>query len=148
MKINSNEMITKFEKLFENKINIDDIKVEIKNEDKKLIEKIKQELSIISYKKKNSPKTIRIKEINGYFNNTDFKKINLIYRTYINIKMSNDDDLKAKLSVFKDEKNINIKINNEIVYDIDNDNFTNEILVEKLINKYKEYLLKEYKKLR
>ncbi len=141
-------MITKFEKLFENKINIDDIKVEIKNEDKKLIEKIKQELSIISYKKKNSPKTIRIKEINGYFNNTDFKKINLIYRTYINIKMSNDDDLKAKLSVFKDEKNINIKINNEIVYDIDNDNFTNEILVEKLINKYKEYLLKEYKKLR
>ena len=108
-------MITKFKELFENKINIDDIKVDIKNEDKKLVEKIKQELSIISYKKKNSPKTIRIKDINGYFNNTDFKKINLIYRTYINIKMSNDDDLKAKLSVFKDEKNINIKINNEIV---------------------------------
>jgi hypothetical protein len=148
MKIKSNEMITKFKELFENKINIDDIKVDIKNEDKKLVEKIKQELSIISYKKKNSPKTIRIKDINGYFNNTDFKKINLIYRTYINIKMSNDDDLKAKLSVFKDEKNINIKINNEIDYDIDNYNFNNEILVEKLINKYKEYLLKQYKKLR
>lgn len=140
-------MITKFKKLFED-IDLPDIKINIENNKSEFIDKIKHELSIISYKRKNSPKSIRINEINGYFNRRDFKNIKLIYRTYLIIDMSNNDKIKAKLSVYEDEKNINIKINNTLVYDLDNDNFNNEKLVEKLINKYKEYLLKEYKKLR
>ena len=115
-----------------------------------LIDKIKQELSIITYKKQNNPKSIRIKEISGYFNKRDFKNIKLLYRTYIVIDLSNEDKVQAKLSVFQDEhqNNINIKINDELVYDLDNNKFTNEILIDKLITKYKESLLKNYKKIR
>lgn len=147
MKKEENIMITKFEKLFEKKIDLTDITVNIENENKELIEKIKHELSIITYKKKNSPKSIRIKDISGYFNKKDFKNIKLIYRTYLVINLSNEDKIKAKLSVFHDEKlnNINIKINEDLIYDLDNKNFTNEIFIDKLINKYKEYLVKDYK---
>lgn len=140
-------MITKFEKLFE-KVELTDIIINIENDKNEFTDKIRQELSIISYKRKNSPKPIRIKEIGGYFNKRDFKNINLIYRTYLVVDMSNGDKIKAKLSVYKDEKNINININNKVIYDLDNDNFNNEILVDKITNKYKEYLLKGYKKIR
>jgi len=140
-------MITKFKDLYEN-IDLSDIIINIENEIPELIDKIKHELSIITYKKRNSPKTIRIKEISGYFNKRDFKNINLIYKTYIIINLSNNDNIKAKLSKYNSENNINIKINNELVYDLDNEKFTNEILIDKLINKYKEFLLKEFKNIR
>lgn len=140
-------MITKFEKLFEKKIDLTDITVNVENENKELIDRIKQEMSIITYKRKNSPKSIRIKDISGYFNKKDFINIKLIYRTYLVINLSNEDKIKAKLSVFRDENcnNINIKINDELVYDLDNKIFNSEILIDKLINKYKEYLVKDYK---
>ena len=145
-----NNMITKFEKLFEKNIDLTDIEISIENENKELIDKIKQELSIITYKKKNNPKSIRIKTISGYFNKKDFKNKKLIYKTYLVINLSNQDRIKAKLSVYNDENenNITIKINSDLVYNLDNKNFTNEILIDKLINKYKEFLVKEYKKLR
>ena len=59
-------MITKFEKLYE-KMDLSDIKINIENENKELIDKIKNELSIITYRRKNSPKPIRLIEISGYF---------------------------------------------------------------------------------
>ena len=147
MKKEINDMITKFEKLFEQKVDLTDITINIENENTELINKIKDELSIITYKKKNSPKPIRIKQISGYFNKKDFKNIKLIYRTYLVIEMSNNDKIKAKLSVFQEENetNIFIKINDDLVYDLDNKKFTNEILIDKLIEKYKEFLLKGYK---
>ena len=139
-------MITKFNKLYE-KVNLEEIKINVENENKDLIDKIKHELSIITYKRRNSPKPIRITDISGYFNKRDFKNIKLIYRTYLSIDLSNGNKIKAKLSVYKDENenNINIKINNDLVYDLDNKKFTNEILIDKLIGKYKEFLLKDYK---
>lgn len=140
-------MITKFNKLFES-LELTDIIINIENNKSEFTDKIRQDLSIISYKRKNSPKPIRIKEISGYFNKRDFKNINLIYRTYLVVDMSNGDKIKGKLSVYKDEKNISININNTTIYDLDNDNFNNEILVDKIISKYKEQLLKGYKKLR
>jgi hypothetical protein len=147
MKKEKNNMITKFEKLFEKDMDLTDIVINVENEKKELIDKIKHELSIITYKRKNNPKTIRIKEISGYFNKKDFKNIKLIYRTYLVINLSNGDKIKAKLSAYKDinENNITIKINNDLVFNLDNKNYTNEILVDKLINKYKEFLVKEYK---
>ncbi len=147
MKKEKNDMITKFEKIFEKDINLSDIEVNIENQNKELIEKIKQELSIITYKRKNNPKSIRIKEIIGYFNKKDFKNIKLIYRTYLAINLSNNDKIKAKLSIYQDEKenNIKITINNNIVYNLDNKNFSNELLIDKLINRYKEFLIQDYK---
>lgn len=143
-------MITKFEKLYERKADLTDIAINIENIKDEFIDKIKQELSIISYKRKNSPKSIRIKDISGYFNKRDFKNIKLLYRTYIVINLSNNDKIKAKLSVYQDEKenNITIKINDNLVYDLDNNKFTNAVLIDKLIIKYKEFLLNQYKKMR
>jgi hypothetical protein len=140
------KMITKFKNLYE-KINLSDIKIDIENENKELIDKLTQELSIITYRRKNSPKPIRLTEISGYFNNKDFININLIYRTYLVISLSNGDKVKGKLSIFKDdnENNINIKINDKQIYDIDNKKFDDELLVEKIISKYKEYLLEKFK---
>jgi hypothetical protein len=140
-------MITKFEKLLEKNIDLIDIKINVENENKNLIEKIKQELSIITYKRKNSPKPIRIKEISGYFNKKDFKSVKLLYKTYIIISMSNGDNIKGKLSIYQNnnENNIHIKINDNLIYDLDNKKFNNELLIEKLIYKYKEFILKNYK---
>jgi hypothetical protein len=147
MKKENNDMITRFDKLFEKDIDLNDITVNIENEKEEFIEKIKQELSIITYKRKNNPKTIRIVDISGYFNKRDFKNIKLIYRTYLVVNLSNNDKIKAKLSIYDDENlnNIHIKINNDVVYDLDNKNFNNDILIDKLINKYKEFLVKDYK---
>ena len=78
MKKEENIMITKFKTLFEKNIDLTDISVKVGNEKKELIDKIKHELSIITYKKSNSPKSIRILDISGYFNKRDFRDIKLI----------------------------------------------------------------------
>ena len=150
MKKEKDNMITRFKKLFEQNTNLEDIIIKIENEKKELIDKIKHELSIITYKRQNNPKSIRLKDISGYFNKRDFRELKLLYRTYLNINLSNADKIEATLSVFNDENenNIKIKINDIIVYDLDNKKFTNDVLIDKLIEKYKESLLKNYKKIR
>jgi seryl-tRNA synthetase len=150
MKNDNNDMITKFKKIVEKNTDLTDIIIEIQNEKTELVDKIKQELSIITYKRVKNPKSIRLKKISGYFNKRDFKNIKLLYKTYLVIDLSNGDKINGKLSIYNDENenNINIKINNELVYDLDNKSFNNDILIEKIVNKYKEYLLKDYKKIR
>jgi len=150
MKKEENNMITKFKKLFEQNIDLEDVIVNVENEKTEFIDKIKHDLSIISYKKANSPKSIRIREITGYFNKRDFKNIKLLYSTYLVVSMTNGDKIIGKLSVYQDENenNINIKINNDLIYDLDNKSFNNEIFVDKLITKYKESLLNTYKRVR
>ena len=150
MKKEENIMITKFKKLFEQNIDLEDVIVNVENEKTEFIDKIKHDLSIISYKKANSPKSIRIREITGYFNKRDFKNIKLLYSTYLVVSMTNGDKIIGKLSVYQDENenNINIKINNDLIYDLDNKSFNNEIFVDKLITKYKESLLNTYKRVR
>ena len=143
-------MITKFNKLFEQDINLEDVIVNVENEKKEFIDKIKHDFSIITYKKANSPKSIRIREITGYFNKRDFKNIKLLYNTSLTVSMTNGDKVIGKLSVYQDENenNINIKINDKLIYDLDNKEFNNEIFVDKLITKYKESLLEVYKRVR
>lgn len=150
MKNDNNNMITKFKKLLEKDADLSDIIVEVENEKEDLIDKIKNELSIITYKRSKNPKSIRIIKIGGFFNKRDFKNINLLYRTLLTIDLSNGDKVIGNLSVYQEEieNNINIKINEELVYDLDNKNFTNEILIDKMIEKYKESLLKSYKIIR
>ena len=101
-------MITRFKKLFEQDTNLEDIIIKIENEKKELIDKIKHELSIITYKRQNNPKSIRLKDISGYFNKRDFRELKLLYRTYLNINLSNADKIEATLSVFNDENENNI----------------------------------------
>ena len=150
MKKEENIMITKFKKLFEQNINLEDVIVNVENEKTEFIDKIKHDLSIITYKKSNSPKSIRIREITGFFNKRDFKNIKLLYSTYLVVSMSNGDKIIGKLSVYQNENenNISIKINNDLIYDLDNKSFNNEIFVDKIITKYKESLLNTYKKVR
>ena len=64
--------------------------------------------------------------------------------------MTNGDKVIGKLSVYQDENenNINIRINDKLIYDLDNKEFNNEIFVDKLITKYKESLLEVYKRVR
>jgi len=144
-------MITKFKQLiFEQNINLEDVIVNVENEKTEFIDKIKHDLSIISYKKANSPKSIRIREITGVFNKRDFKNIKLLYNTNLIVNMSNGDKIIGKLSVYQNENenNINIRINDKLIYDLDNKSFNNEIFVDKLITKYKESLLNTYKRVR
>ena len=150
MKKEENIMITKFKKLFEQNINLEDVIVNVENEKTEFIDKIKHDLSIISYKKANSPKSIRIREITGVFNKRDFKNIKLLYNTNLIVNMSNGDKIIGKLSVYQNENenNINIRINDKLIYDLDNKSFNNEIFVDKLITKYKESLLNTYKRVR
>jgi len=150
MKKEKKDMITRFKKLFEQNIDLEDVIVNVENEKTEFTDKIKHDLSIISYKKANSPKSIRIKEITGYFNKRDFKNIKLLYNTYLVVSMTNGDKVIGKLSVYQDENenNINIRINDKLIYDLDNKEFNNEIFVDKLITKYKESLLEVYKRVR
>lgn len=150
MKNDNNNMITKFKKLLEKDVDLSDIIVEVENEKEELVDKIKNELSIITYKRAKNPKSIRIIKIGGYFNKRDFKNIKLLYRTLLTIDLSNGDKVIGNLSVYQEEieNNINIKINDELVYDLDNKNFTNDILIDKMVDKYKESLLKSYKIIR
>ena len=150
MKNDNNNMITKFKKLLEQDANLSDIIVEVENEKEELIDKIKNELSIITYKRAKNPKPIRIIKIGGYFNKRDFKNIKLLYRTLLTIDLSNGNKIIGNLSVYQEEieNNINIKINEELIYDLDNKIFTNDILIDKMVEKYKEYLLKSYKIIR
>lgn len=149
MKKEENNMITKY-RIFEQNIDLEDVIVNVENEKTEFIDKIKHDLSIITYKKANSPKSIRIREITGYFNKRDFKNIKLLYSTYLVVNMSNSDKIIGKLSVYQDENenNINIRINDKLIYDLDNKSFNNEIFVDKLITKYKESLLNIYKRVR
>ena len=142
-----NNMITKFSELNESKIDLTEINIDVENKDEELINKIKKELSIITYKREKNPKPIRIKEITGYFNKRDFKNTNVKYKTSLNINLSNGDKVKAKLSVYNDENenNISLKINNELIYNLDNKNFNNEIFINKLVDKYKKFLVDNYK---
>ena len=142
-----NNMITKFNELNESKLDLDDINIDVENIDDELIKKIKNELSIITYKREKNLKPIRIKEITGYFNNRDFKNKKIKYKTSLNINLSNSDKIKAKLSVYDDENdnNICIKLNNEIIYNIDNKIFNNDIFIDKIVDKYKKFLVDRYK---
>lgn len=124
-----------------------EIENNIENNNEDLTKKIVDEFSFIVYKQKGRPKSLRIKKLEGYYNRRDFKNYNLIYKTKITIELSNFDIIEGKLSIFNDknENNIRIKINDSIVYNLDNQNFNDEKLIEKMKMKYQNYIEKNYK---
>ena len=104
------------------------------NEDAIIIDKLNDILAFLIYKSK--------KKNSNYINYTQLYIDNIIlnqteYHIKTKIKMSNKDIINAEY--FKD--NIFIKINNDIIYDIDNDIFTKDIFINKIADKYKKYLI-------
>lgn len=124
-----------------------EIENNIEGDNEEITKKIIDEFSFIVYKQKARPKSLRVKKLSGYYNNRDFKNFNLIYKTKIIIELSNYDIVEGKLSVYNDknENNIIVKINDNIVYNLDNQNFNNEKLIEKMKMKYQNYIQKDYK---
>ncbi len=126
------------------KLNIEN---NIKNNNDKITKKIINNFSFIIYKQKNKPKNLRVKKLEGYYNKKDFKNYNLIYKTKIIIELSNFDVIEGKLSIYNDkiENNIKIKLNDNIIYNLDNQNFNDEKLIEKMKIKYQNYIKKNYR---
>jgi hypothetical protein len=116
--------------------------LDIENNKEALTKKIVNDFSLIVYKQRNRPKQIRILNIEGYYNKRDFNKINLIYKTHLVIELTNYDVIEGELNVFdnSNENNIKIKINDKIIYNLDNKNFNNEFLIDKMFLKYENYI--------
>ena len=126
-------MITKFN-LFE-KTNIKSIEINVKNIDNVLIDKLIKELSIVK-KKRFKKRTNRPLSINGHFNKEELGK----KCTKLSIDMSNGDFIEAEHTITENENNIKITINEETIYDLNNDLYTDEIMIDRIYKLYKSYL--------
>lgn len=112
-----------------------DIKIKVENKNY-LIDKLIEDLSIIVKKRK--LKAIRIKSIEGYINKNTITHRGSIYNTYLQIIFTNKDTIIGEYN--SSSNNILIKINDNIVFDLNYRTFDNEILIGKIINEYMKYL--------
>jgi len=120
-------------KLFEN-ILVDDAVVDVKNMNEEFINTIKNDLAFIVYKVRKKYTHIRVSKIDG-----DFNELNDgIIKTHLIIKMSNKDVVDA---ILIENKSIDIEINKNLVYSIDNENFNLESFNNKIISVYREHLI-------
>lgn len=107
------------------------IKVDGKNY---LIDRLIDNLSLVV--KKRIIKSFRINSITGHINKESFSKNGYSYETHLEITLTNKDVI---IGEYKNN-NILIKVNDEIVYDIDNNKFDNEVLIDKITSEYIKYL--------
>jgi hypothetical protein len=118
------------------KFNINDIKVDIENKDEEIVKLIKSKFNIIIKKLKH--KNIRLISISGFLHDKAYKDI----KYKLVLKFNNNDEIIG--SLFKD--NVCVKINDEVVYDIDNKDFNIELLIDKIYDNYIKYIKnKNYK---
>jgi hypothetical protein len=112
-----------------------DIKINVDNKNY-LVDNLISRFSLVVKKRK--MKSLSIKSISGYINKETFTKNGYTYDTLFQTTLTNKDiiigEYNSKLN------NIKIKINDNIIYDIDNIMFDNEALVEKMVNEYMKYL--------
>lgn len=115
----------------------DDIDIKINVEGKNyLVEMLAENLALIVKKKRTKP--LRITTINGYINKEFFSHKGYSYETYLQVTLSNKDVIAGKYNT--QTKNIYVQINEEDVYDLNNKTFDNEVLVDKMVEKYKKHL--------
>jgi len=111
-------MIVEFN-LFENKNSVE----------QKYIDDLKDNLILHIYKRKNSVKRIKVKSIDGKGGNN---------RVFLKIFMSNNDIIEGYYN--KKDNSISIKINNELIYDVDYKKFTIDELINKIVIQYKNFI--------
>lgn len=109
------------------------IKVEGKNS---LVQTLIDNLSIVVKKRK--LKSVRIKGITGYINRQTFTHHGNFYDTYLEVTLTNKDVIVGE---YKSSSNsVLVRINDDIVYDMDNKAFDNEVLIDKMVGEYIKYL--------
>lgn len=134
-------MIKKYNQYIkENNTILSDIKINV-NGGEKIINKLIEKLTIVIKKKK--IKNINIKSIDGFINKEKFTLKGNFYSTYLEIILNNKDKIIGEYSF----NNIKIQINNDIVYDLDNEKFDNEVLVDKIVDEYIKKLKERNNKL-
>jgi len=115
----------------------DDLDIKINVEGKNyLIEQLAENLALVVKKRKIKP--LRITTITGYINKEFFSHKGYIYETYLQVTLSNKDVITGQYNT--KTNNIYVKINEEDVYDLIDKTFDNEVLVDKMVEKYKIHL--------
>jgi hypothetical protein len=114
-----------------------DIKISVQAENKNLLQKLSDDLSLIVKKRK--LKNIRIKSIEGYIDKRGvFTHHGVYFETYLDVVLSNKDVI---IGEFKSiTGNITISVNSEVVYDMNSKIFDSEVLIDKMVNEYVKYL--------
>lgn len=109
------------------------IKVEGKNS---LVQTLIDNLSLVVKKRK--LKSVRIKSITGYINRQTFTHHGNFYDTYLEVTLTNKDVIVGE---YKSSSNsVLVRVNDDIVYDMDNRSFDNEVLIDKMVSEYIKYL--------
>lgn len=143
-------MITNF-KIFEKALQFKDISIKVENSVPPLLDYLIEELSFIYHKQNRKPRALRVDSIEGYFNKRTLKRKDEYLETNLKIKTCSnpskiEDTIDAtvlfKSNFGQDEYTFTIKINNDIVYDINSDEEKdyNKKLVELVVKEYKKHL--------
>jgi len=137
-------MITKF-KLFENiQINID-LPDNLTNYLIDIMSFVVFKGSKRDAQKHRNYKSIRIKNLSGYYNNNNLQHKEITNDCLLQIEMTNKDKIEAKYTKRKDldsllENSIYIEINGELQYHLDNEEFNINHLINMTANYYKKYI--------
>ena len=120
---------------FINESDSSDIKINVEGKNY-LVDRLIDNLTLVVKKRK--AKSLRIKGINGYVNKETFTRKGKFYETHFELTLTNKDviigDYNSRIN------NICVKVNDEIIYDIDNRTFDNEVLLDKIVGEYMKYL--------
>jgi hypothetical protein len=118
-------------------IESNDLDIKINVQDKNyLIDMLIENLALIVKKRKT--KSLRITTISGYINKEKFSTSGYSYETKLVITLSNKDVIEGEYST--STNNINVKINENVVYDLNDRTFDNEVLIDKIVEYYKRHL--------
>jgi hypothetical protein len=112
------------------------IVVTVDGADDELINKLKDELTLLA--KKYKTKNIRPVSIKGFFNKEDTY---LLKYTELIIQMNTSDIIKGTYTLdIKKNSNIKIELNDVVVFDLIHETYTENTLIDKIIFIYKSYL--------
>jgi hypothetical protein len=113
-----------------------DIIVTVDNMNDVLINKLKDELTLLG--KKYKTKNIRPVSIKGFINKEDTY---LLKYTELTINMNISDIIKATYTLdVKKNSNIKIELNDVVVFDLIHETYNENVLIDKIIFIYKSYL--------
>ena len=140
-------MITKF-KIFESKIQVD---IDIPDD---VLNNLTNAMTFLVYKgkkrtltKNKNFKSIRLKKLDGYYNENKLMKQEMTFDYLFQIEMTNKDKIEAKYVKRSDvnnmlENSVYVEINGTPVYHLDNKDYEINSFIEKIRTEYIKYLEK------